>query len=154
MAKLKIGVFGGYRGHTMINVLFNHDDAELVAVCDKYEPILEGITREAEARNMTVATYTDFEEFIKHDMDAVVLANYATEHLLNEEVSSVEVGTTVSTELLCLLGLYRRLGIVVLPLTLAELIRLKVYVHKLAVLVIGEAITLHHTLLTVDHVVV
>ena len=36
MAKLKIGVFGGYRGHTMINVLFNHDDAELVAVCDKY----------------------------------------------------------------------------------------------------------------------
>lgn len=28
MAKLKIGVFGGYRGHTMINVLFNHDDAE------------------------------------------------------------------------------------------------------------------------------
>ena len=34
MAKLKRGVFGGYRGHTMINVLLNHDDAELVAVCD------------------------------------------------------------------------------------------------------------------------
>ena len=39
MAKLKIGVFGGYRGHTMINVLFNHDDAELVAVCDVRENI-------------------------------------------------------------------------------------------------------------------
>lgn len=80
MAKLKIGVFGGYRGHTMINVLFNHDDAELVAVCDKYQPLLDKVTKEAEEKGMTVATYTDFDKFIEHDMDAVVLANYATEH--------------------------------------------------------------------------
>lgn len=36
MAKLKIGVFGAYRGMTMISVLIHHPDAELVAVCDKY----------------------------------------------------------------------------------------------------------------------
>ena len=30
--KLKIGVFGGYRGMTMITVLMGHPDAELVAV--------------------------------------------------------------------------------------------------------------------------
>ncbi len=80
MAKLKIGVFGGYRGKTMINVLLQHPDAELVAVCDKYEPILEEIQKSAEEVGTKVATYTSFDEFIEHDMDAVVLANYATEH--------------------------------------------------------------------------
>ena len=38
--KLKIGVFGGARGIVMINALLHHPEAELVAVCDKYEPIL------------------------------------------------------------------------------------------------------------------
>ena len=99
MAKLKIGVFGGYRGHTMINVLFNHDDAELVAVCDKYEPILEGIRNEAAAKEMTVATYTDFDEFIKHDMDAVVLANYATEHAVYA-IRCLKAGKHVMSEVL------------------------------------------------------
>ena len=99
MAKLKIGVFGGYRGHTMINVLFNHDDAELVAVCDKYEPILEGIKNEAAAREMNVATYTDFDEFIKHDMDAVVLANYATEHAVYA-IRCLKAGKHVMSEVL------------------------------------------------------
>ena len=99
MAKLKIGVFGGYRGHTMINVLFNHDDAELVAVCDKYEPILEGIKHEAAAREMNVATYTDFDEFIKHDMDAVVLANYATEHAVYA-IRCLKAGKHVMSEVL------------------------------------------------------
>ncbi|MBQ7827834.1 MAG: Gfo/Idh/MocA family oxidoreductase [Clostridia bacterium] len=99
MAKLKIGVFGGYRGHTMINVLFNHDDAELVAVCDKYEPILENITKEGNERGMNIATYTDFDEFIKHDMDAVVLANYATEHA-TYAIRCLKAGKHVMSEVL------------------------------------------------------
>ncbi len=80
MSKLKIGVFGGARGHTMINVLYNHPDAELVAVCDKYTPLLDRVEKEAKERGITVALYEDFDRFIKHDMDAVVLANYANEH--------------------------------------------------------------------------
>lgn len=32
--KLKVGVFGGGRGLTMMNVLLEHPDARLVAVCD------------------------------------------------------------------------------------------------------------------------
>lgn len=39
--KLRIGVFGGYRGSSMIQVLLHHPDAELVAVCDKYQPLLD-----------------------------------------------------------------------------------------------------------------
>ncbi len=77
---LKIGVLGAYRGKTMIDILLNYHEAQLVAVCDKFAPALEKIEKEAEKANMDVTIYSDFEEFIKHDMDAVILANYATEH--------------------------------------------------------------------------
>ncbi|MEA4823858.1 MAG: Gfo/Idh/MocA family oxidoreductase [Clostridiaceae bacterium] len=80
MRKLKVGVFGASRGRTMIGVLLDHPDAELVAVCDKYEPLLQEVGQNAEEKGLKIALYTDFEEFFKHDMDAVVLANYATEH--------------------------------------------------------------------------
>lgn len=80
MSKLKVGVFGAARGRTMIGVLLEHPDAELVAVCDKYEPLLREVGEKAEEKGLKIALYTDFEEFFKHDMDAVVLANYATEH--------------------------------------------------------------------------
>lgn len=80
MSKLRIGVFGGARGLTMINVLLDHPDACLVAVCDKYEPLLERASEKAAEAGVQIACFTDFDEFIKYDMDAVVLANYATEH--------------------------------------------------------------------------
>ena len=80
MAKLKIGVFGAYRGQTMIDVLFMHPDAELVAVCDKYLPLLEKVGEAAREKGLDIALYENFEDFFHHDMDAVVLANYATEH--------------------------------------------------------------------------
>lgn len=80
MAKLKVGVFGAYRGMTMINVLVKHPDAELVAICDKYTPALEKARDKAQEAGLQVALYEDFEQFFLHEMDAVVLANYATEH--------------------------------------------------------------------------
>lgn len=80
MAKLKIGVFGAYRGMTMVNVLLNHPDAELVAVCDKYRPALMKAGKAAKDAGLNVALYETFDEFFMHDMDAVVLANYANEH--------------------------------------------------------------------------
>lgn len=79
--KLKIGVFGAGRGIAMMTVLFDHKDAELVAVCDKYEPKLEETRKKAEEKGKEIGLYTDFDEFLRHDMDAVVLANYATEHV-------------------------------------------------------------------------
>ena len=78
MKKVKIGVLGGYRGSSMINYCVAAGNAEVVAICDKWEPALK---RHQEIHPDTDITYyLDFEEFIKHDMDAVVLANYATEH--------------------------------------------------------------------------
>lgn len=97
--KVKIGVFGGHRGFTMIDQLLNHPDAQLAAVCDKYEPLLDKVTKAAEEHNLDVAVYTDFDEFIKHDMDAVVLANYANEHAVYA-VKCLNAGKHVMSEVL------------------------------------------------------
>lgn len=78
MKKIKIGVMGVGRGRSMIGYCLKADNAELVAVCDKWEEGLERLHREYP--NMNITTYRDFDEFLKHDMDAVVLANYANEH--------------------------------------------------------------------------
>ena len=78
MKKIKVGVVGVYRGGSMMKYCNIADNAELVAICDKW---VEGLERKKkELGTDTITYYTDFEEFIKHDMDAVVLANYANEH--------------------------------------------------------------------------
>ena len=78
--KIKVGVFGAFRGMTMINVLSKHPDAELVAICDKYQPLLDKCKKVADETGSKITYYTDFDKFFNHDMDAVVLANYANEH--------------------------------------------------------------------------
>jgi predicted dehydrogenase len=81
MRKIKIGVLGGGRGSSMINYCKKADNAELVAICDKLPEVIEhqkSIAKEQGYENITY--YYDFDEFLKHDMDAVVLANYAHEH--------------------------------------------------------------------------
>ena len=78
MSKIKIGVLGGYRGSSMINYCKVANDAEVVAICDKAPDVLDAQRKSAEGLDITF--YENFEDFIKHDMDAVVLANYANEH--------------------------------------------------------------------------
>lgn len=80
MAKVKVGVFGAYRGKCMIEMLAQYPDAELVAICDRYEPLLRECKEIADKYHAKVTLYQDFEDFFKHDMDAVVLSNYAHEH--------------------------------------------------------------------------
>ena len=80
--KLKIGVFGGGRGIDIARMLVmnERDRAELVAVCDQFQPMLERVRNAAKEAGIEVACYERFDDFLKHDMDAVVLANYAHEH--------------------------------------------------------------------------
>jgi len=78
MKKIKIGVVGGYRGTSMINYCKNADNAELVAICDKVPEVLEAQRQKCEGLDITF--YDNFDDFLQHDMDAVVLANYANEH--------------------------------------------------------------------------
>ncbi len=78
MSKIKIGVLGAYRGSSMINYCLRAGNAEVVAICDKWPQALEMQKKNAEGLNITF--YDNFDDFIKHDMDAVVLANYAHQH--------------------------------------------------------------------------
>ena len=78
MKKVRIGVLGAYRGTSMINYCKRADHAEVVAICDKSPEALDA-QKEA-AAGLGITFYEKFDDFILHDMDAVVLANYANEH--------------------------------------------------------------------------
>ena len=76
--KVKVGVFGLFRGKSMAQYFAAANNAEVVAICEKREEDLQ--RHREENPDSTIAYYTDFDEFIKHGMDAVVLANYGNEH--------------------------------------------------------------------------
>ena len=76
MKRLKIGIFGGWRGmHIAAN--FMHLDCDIVAVCDSRLSQLEEAVK---TLGGTATGYTDFDAFLNHKMDAVILANYFYEH--------------------------------------------------------------------------
>jgi Predicted dehydrogenases and related proteins len=81
MNKVKIGVFGAARGRTMINLLADNPYAQLVAICDKYVPLLDSCREAMNEKGIKVELFTTFDEFFQCDMDAVVMANYADEHV-------------------------------------------------------------------------
>ena len=74
--KIKIGVIGARRGQTFMAGSAKQMGFELVAICDSWEDRLN-----EQAKVWKVATYTDYDKFLEHDMDAVVLANYFHEHV-------------------------------------------------------------------------
>jgi predicted dehydrogenase len=71
---IRVGVVGVGRGSS-----FARGAAiagmELVALCDIWKQRLNSL-----ARQLKVAAYTDYRRFLRHDMDAVILANYFHEH--------------------------------------------------------------------------
>ncbi len=75
---IKIGVVGVGRGRDMIKYCTNSKGVELVAICDSYLPLLEKAKRDFADGSITF--YEDYDEFLNHEMDAVVLANFATRH--------------------------------------------------------------------------
>ena len=72
--KIRVGVIGVGRGQSFMQGAAN-TGMELVAICDTWKERL----KEAGDR-YKVKTYTDYDKFLKHDMDAVVLANYCHDH--------------------------------------------------------------------------
>ncbi len=48
---------------------------KLVAICDTWEEKLKEV-----GKKLNVSTYTDYDKFLEHDMDAVILANYFHQH--------------------------------------------------------------------------
>ena len=77
MKKIRLGVFGTRRGMD-----FRRDflalGCEFVALCDHRRHVLEDANNQLGGN---VAMYDKFEDFIEHDMDAVIIANNFHEHV-------------------------------------------------------------------------
>lgn len=97
MNKCKVGVLGIGRGSMVWRYCKDADNAEIVAICDKWKEGLEKVSKKLDAKEITY--YTDYEEFLKHDMDVVILANYATEHA-PFAIKAMEAGKNVISEVL------------------------------------------------------
>ncbi|MBR5219649.1 MAG: Gfo/Idh/MocA family oxidoreductase [Clostridia bacterium] len=76
MKQLKIGIFGTGRGCDIAEN-FRLLGCEITALCD-FNP--DRLAAAAQRLGGDIAQYQDFDSFIEHDMDAVVLANYFHEH--------------------------------------------------------------------------
>ncbi len=72
---IRVGVIGVGRGQSFARGATDLVGMKLVAICDTWKEKL----REA-GKKYGVETYTDYDKFLEHDMDAVVLANYFHEH--------------------------------------------------------------------------
>ena len=71
---IRVGVVGVGRGRSFINAA-PATGMKLVALCDTWG---ERLAKEAGALGLTA--YLDYDKFLAHDMDAVVLANYFHQH--------------------------------------------------------------------------
>lgn len=76
MKKIRIGVFGAGRGAGLAKD-FMLSGCEIVAICDFNK---ERRDQALAKLGTDIAVYEDFDSFIEHDMDAVILANYFHEH--------------------------------------------------------------------------
>ena len=94
--KIKIGVLGGGRGFSLAQFCEQSSVAELAAVCDNDPRCLANLK---EHFGDAVAYYDDFDAFLRHEMDLVVLANYANAHA-PFAVKALNAGKNVLSELL------------------------------------------------------
>jgi predicted dehydrogenase len=88
---IRVGVVGVGRGSNFA-VGAPYVGMELVALCDTWEERLIEV-----GKRFGVATYTDYDAFLSHDMDAVILANYFHEHA-PFAVKALERGLHVMSE--------------------------------------------------------
>lgn len=72
--RIRVGVIGVGRGDSFATGAAGAG-MKLVALCDLWEEKLKNV-----GRKHGVATYTDYDKFLEHDMDAVILANYFHQH--------------------------------------------------------------------------
>ncbi len=89
--KLRFGVLGLGRGGGLIRPL-QDAGGEIVAVCDRIHERADHWGKE-----LNCAVYYDFDEFIKHDMDAVMLVNCFHEHA-KFAIAAMKAGKHVLSE--------------------------------------------------------
>lgn len=95
--KIRVGLFGVGRGSILWKYCKEASNAELVAICDKAEYGLK--KAKSQLKDDSITYFSNFDEFIKQDMDAVFLANYAVEHA-PFAIKAMEAGKDVISEVL------------------------------------------------------
>jgi len=80
MQKISVGVVGLRRGMSFAQGMGDAVAMELVALCDMREKALREASARFSRQGKQIATYTDYEKFLEHDMEAVILANYFHQH--------------------------------------------------------------------------
>ncbi|MBE6564537.1 MAG: Gfo/Idh/MocA family oxidoreductase [Ruminococcaceae bacterium] len=95
MATIKIGIVGTGRGKTFMKIP-EFMDAVFYAVCDRRQEKLDKIKEQYP----DVLTFTDYEEMLKSDIDAVILANYFDEHA-PFAIKALKAGKHVLSECIC-----------------------------------------------------
>lgn len=93
--KIRVGIVGVGRGQSFMQTSNDVIGMELVAICDIWRERLEQVGTE-----YGVTTYTDYDKFLEHDMDAVILANYFHEHT-PFAIKALEAGKHVMSETAC-----------------------------------------------------
>ena len=96
MSKIfKIGVVGLTRGSAMCEVLATQfENTKVTAICEKNSKVVDACRRYLDS---DVKVYDDYDEFLKEDLDAVVLANYFHEHA-PFAIKAMEAGMAVLSE--------------------------------------------------------
>ena len=90
---LKVGIVGLGRGTSFINVFSRHPMCQIAAVCDAKPGLADRVARE---RNIPAA-YEDFDRFIDHDLDIVVVATPPAHHV-KQSIAALERGRHVLSE--------------------------------------------------------
>lgn len=76
--KIRFGIFGVGRGGSLIGNIYA-SGAEVVALCDR-RPAVIADRKVNFPQCKDAVEYDDFDQFIQHDMDVVLLGNYFCEH--------------------------------------------------------------------------
>ncbi|MBX3176986.1 MAG: Gfo/Idh/MocA family oxidoreductase [Candidatus Hydrogenedentes bacterium] len=94
--KIRLGFIGvGNRGGQLIDAFLEHDDMEIVAICDVYEPYL---AQQKERIGGNVETHKDFRKIIDHPgIDAVVIATPDHWHAI-QTIDACNAGKDVYVE--------------------------------------------------------
>ncbi len=92
---INVGVIGVGRGQSFASGATDLVGMKLVALCDTWETKLQDA-----GKRYGVSTYTDYDKFLEHDMDAVILANYFHEHA-PFAIKALAAGKHVMSETAC-----------------------------------------------------
>ena len=93
--KIRVGIIGVGRGQSFARGANELVGMELVALCDTWEERLREV-----GERYGVATYTDYDRFLEHDTDAVILANFFHQHA-PFAIKALEAGKHVMSETAC-----------------------------------------------------